>query len=229
MGALWFIPILQSPVDLLTGSLLVLIMGMVIVRSEAAGWLFALCIVSGLLGLFSFRFEYLSWNTLGAGSILMPLLTGLFGLPILLTASGGSIPRQHFSGISVSTLSMVRSALPGTLAGLVVGWLPGLSTASANVLVSGVIPYDTKRRNYLAALGASTLSNCIIGIAVFIAIGRMRNGVMTAFSGFETPPVLLLFTIAAFAALFLPSACLRTKARRTKANRGARPPRPRTR
>lgn len=126
MGALWFIPLLEGPVDLLTGSLLILIMGIVIVRSEAAGWLFPLCIVSGLLGLFAFRFEYLSWNTLGAGSVLMPLLTGLFGMPFLLTASEGSIPRQHFSGIAVSTHSVVRGASsrhPGRSGSWLASWL----------------------------------------------------------------------------------------------------------
>jgi len=200
-AALWFIPLLQSSVDILTGSLLVLIMGMIIVRSEATGWLCAICLVSGILGLFAFRFEYLSWNTLGAGSILMPLLTGLFGLPFLLTASEGNIPRQRFSGLSMQTRSVARAALPGTIAGLVVGWLPGLSTASANTVISGWIPYDQERLLYLAAIGASTLANSIIGIAVFVAIGRMRNGVMAAFAGFETPPVLFLLTIACLAAL----------------------------
>lgn len=201
LGALWFIPLLQTPIDILTGSLLILIMGIVIVRSESTGWLCALFLVSGLLGMFAFRFDYLSWNTLGAGNILMPLLTGLFGLPFLLTASEGRIPRQHYSGMEISTHIIIRSTLPGTFAGLVVGWLPGLSTASANTLVSGFIPYDEGRRNYLTAMGASTLANAIIGIAVFIAIGRMRNGVMTAFSGFDTPPVLFLLTIAAIVAL----------------------------
>lgn len=201
LAALWFIPLLQSSVDILTGSLLVLIMGMVIVRSETAGWLFALCFVSGILGLFAFRYDYLSWNTFGAGNILMPLLTGLFGLPFLLNASEGTIPRQRFTGLSLSTGSVARVALPGTMAGLIVGWLPGLSTASANTVISGWIPYDKERRNYLAAIGASTLANSIVGIAVFIAIGRMRNGIMVAFSGFETPPVLFLLTIASVAAL----------------------------
>ena len=201
VGALWFLPPLQPSLDLLTGSLLVLVMGMVIVRSEAAGWLLLLLLVSGVLGLFAFRFDYLSWNTFGAGNILMPLLTGLFGLPFLLTASEGRIPRQHFTQIRIPQRQVIRSALPGTCAGLVVGWLPGLSTASANALVSGFIPYDAERRTFLAATGASTLANGIIGIAVFVAIGRMRNGVMTAFSAFETPPVSLLLAAAALAAL----------------------------
>lgn len=201
LSALWFIPLLQDSVDIVTGSLLILIMGMIIVRSEAAGWLLILFVVSGILGLFAFRYDFLSWNTYGAGSILMPLLTGLFGLPFLLTASEGTIPRQHCSGLSLSTAGIARAAVPGTLAGLVVGWLPGLSTASANAVISGWIPNDQDRRSYLAATGASTLANSIIGIAVFVAIGRMRNGVMAAFSGFETPPVLFLLTIASVAAL----------------------------
>lgn len=121
VGALWFIPPLQPSLDLLTGSLLVLVMGMVIVRSEAAGWLLLLLLVSGVLGLFAFRFDYLSWNTFGAGNILMPLLTGLFGLPFLLTASEGRIPRQHFTQIRIPQRQVIRSALPGTCAGLVVG------------------------------------------------------------------------------------------------------------
>ncbi|NLV25963.1 MAG: hypothetical protein GXY48_02155 [Methanomicrobiales archaeon] len=202
IGAMWFIPLMQSSVDVLTGSLLVLIMGIIIVRSDAPGWLFLLFVVSGILGLFAFRFDYLSWNTYGAGSILMPILTGLFGLPFLLTASGEMIPRQHHSKTWMSGCQALLSAIPGTFAGLVVGWLPGLSTASANTLVSGLIPYDKERRNYLAAIGASTLANSIIGIAVFIAIGRMRNGVMVAFSGFETPPLFLLLFIAGVTALF---------------------------
>ena len=193
--ALWFIPLLQSSVDLLTGSLLVLVMGMIIVRSEAAGWLFALCLVSGLLGLFAFRYDYLSWNTLGAGNILIPLLTGLFGLPFLLTASEGAIPAQKFTGLSLST------GQPGKVC-------PSRNNSRVNSQVAPrpvsrqckysnlrLDPYDKEKRNYLAAIGASTLANSIVGIAVFVAIGRMRNGVMIAFSGFETPPVLFLLTI----------------------------------
>ena len=134
--ALWFIPLLQSSVDLLTGSLLVLVMGMIIVRSEAAGWLFALCLVSGLLGLFAFRYDYLSWNTLGAGNILMPLLTGLFGLPFLLTASEGQY--QHKNSLTFPVNWQPGKVCPSrNNSRLIVGWLPGLSTASANTVISG--------------------------------------------------------------------------------------------
>lgn len=201
LAALWFLPILKNPVDMFTGVLLVLVMGIVIVRNETPGRMLGILLVSGLVGLFAFRFDYLAWNPGSFGSVLMPLLLGFFGLPLLLMAPGGAIPRQHFSGIGISTTICIRSALPGTLAGLVVGWLPGLSTASANALVTGLIPYDKERRGYLVASAASTTANAVLGIAVFVAIGRTRNGVMGVFSAFETPPVLFLITMAAITAL----------------------------
>ncbi|MDD1725010.1 MAG: tripartite tricarboxylate transporter permease [Methanospirillum sp.] len=200
LAALWVLPVLENPVDLFTGVLLVLIMGLVIVRNETPGWMLGILLVSGLVGIFAFRYDYLSWNPGSFGSVLMPLLMGLFGLPVLLTSSGGAIPRQHFSGIGISQASCIRSAIPGTIAGFVVGWLPGLSTASANALITGLIPYDKERRGYLVASAASTTANAVLGIAVFIAIGRTRNGVMAVFSAFETPSVFILITLAAITA-----------------------------
>ena len=199
--ALWFIPVLQHLLDLFTGVLLILIMGIIIVRSEAPGWSLAIFMSSGILGLFAFRFSYLTWNTVGAGEILMPLLTGLFGLSVLLPSSEGTIPRQRSFKMTLNNSQVIRSAIPSSLAGFLVGWLPGLSTASANALISGFIPYDKNRLGYLTASGATATANAVIGIAIFVAIGRMRNGAMTVLSGFVTPPVLYLITIAAVSSL----------------------------
>jgi len=200
-AALQFIPILQPVIDVFTGVLLVLIMGIIIVKSEAPGWCMALFLVSGVLGCFAFSFSYLSWNSAGAGEILMPLLTGLFGLPFLLISSKGKIPRQRPFKVSMENNALIRSAVPASLAGLIVGWLPGLSTASANALISGYIPYDKDRMGYLVASGATATANALIGIAVFISIGRMRNGAMIVFSALETPSLFFLITIAAIVSL----------------------------
>jgi putative membrane protein len=201
-AALLFIPALQPVIDAFTGVLLIFIMGSIIVKSEAPAWCMLLFMSSGILGCFAFRYSYLTWNTAGAGEILMPLLTGLFGLPYLLISPGGKLPRQRPFKVSMENSALIRCAAPASLAGLIVGWLPGLSTASANALISGFIPYDKDRLGYLVASGATATANALIGIAVFIAIGRMRNGAMIVFSVFETPPVSFLITIAAVASLF---------------------------
>ena len=85
----------------------------------------SLC-VSGVLGVFALHYTFLSWHTLaGESAILMPLLTGLFGISVLMTASQGTIPEQHFRGIRMEDKTMMKYSVLGTVAGVAVGWLPG--------------------------------------------------------------------------------------------------------
>lgn len=191
----------QGYIDWMTGCLLIFMMGLVIISEGSPGWALLIFLSAGVLGLFAFRFEYLTLSLAGESSILMPLLTGLFGLSVLLTGSQGLIPRQRFSGIRISPGGIMRSAIPGTFAGLLVGWLPGLSTASANAVVSAGIRYDTDRRRYLVATGAATTANAVIGLAAFYGIERTRNGVMVALTSLEVPSFPVLLTVCAGASL----------------------------
>ena len=93
------LPALQPYFDWWIGILLVASVGYMIVTSEAPGWAFAIFLVSGMLGAFALHYAFLGWHTLAGGSaILMPLLTGMFGVAVLLTASRGILPEQHFQG-----------------------------------------------------------------------------------------------------------------------------------
>jgi putative membrane protein len=195
------LPAYQGYIDWVSGPLLVLMMGLIIIRDDAPLWSLAIFLLSGVLGLFAFRYEYLCWSSYGAGSILMPLLTGLFGLSVIFTASQGPVPRQHFSGIHIESPELVRSVSFGSLAGLLVGWLPGLSTASASAVISAGIRYSSDRRQYLVATGAASTANAVIGLAAFYGISRMRNGVMVALSLIEIPPYPVLISVCAVAAL----------------------------
>ena len=192
---------IQGYIDWAVGSLLILMMGLVIIHEESPLWGLVIFICSGILGIFAFRFEYLTWPVMGGSSILMPLLTGLFGLSVILTSSQGPVPRQRFSGINLDHGMIIRSAVPGTGAGLMVGWLPGLSTASASAVINTCIRYDTDRKRYLVATGAATIVNAVVGLAAFYAIERTRNGVMVALSSLDVPPFPALLTVCAGASL----------------------------
>jgi hydrogenase-4 component F len=74
------------------------------------------------------------------------------------------------------------------VAGAVVGWLPGLSTATANGVLAAVIRYDDDRRGYLLAASASNTANAFLGLGALYAISRTRNGVMAALALTELPP-----------------------------------------
>lgn len=196
---------IQSYIDWVCGPLLILIMGMVIIQEGSVLWALLIFASSGLLGLFAFRFQYLVWNLNGESAVLMPLLTGLFGLSVLIVSSHTQVPRQRYANLGLETKSILYASLSGTIAGLLVGWLPGLSTASATAVINARIKYDTNRRTYLVAAGAAACANVVVGLAAFYGIERTRNGVMVMISSLDPPsfPVLLLIVIIASGAAYL--------------------------
>jgi putative membrane protein len=197
----FLLPALQPYFDWWIGILLIATMGYMIVTSESPGWAFALFCVSGILGIFALYYAFLSWHTLaGSSAILMPLLTGLFGISVLLTASQGTMPEQHFRGIRMEDRTIMKYSIVGTFAGVAVGWLPGLSTASANSVLASFIGYEKNRRTYILATSAANTSNAFIGLAALFALSRMRNGVMVAISELPLPTISELTVIGVLAA-----------------------------
>jgi putative membrane protein len=197
----FLLPALQPYFDWWIGILLVATMGYMIVTSECPGWALALFCVSGILGVFSLRYAFISWHTLvGSSAILMPLLTGLFGISVLITASQGTMPEQHFRGIRMEDRNIMKYSALGTVAGVAVGWLPGLSTASANSVLASFIGYEKNRRTYILATSAANTSNAFIGLAALFALSRMRNGVMVAISELPLPTMSELTVIGVLAA-----------------------------
>lgn len=198
--ALFCIQSLQPFLDWGIGLILIAVMGLLIVLSQAPFFAFSLFFVSGALGIFAFTYEPLSWHLPGS-SILMPLLTGLFGVSVLMVSSAGPIPVQRYSGLSFPAKTTIMSAVPGTIAGIVVGWLPGLSNASANALLSAVFPIGNEKRRYLVATGAANTANAVLGLAVLYAISRQRNGIMVILASIEIPPFFTLLFAGALAGL----------------------------
>jgi len=196
-----FLPALQPYFDWGIGILIVAVIGYMIVMSESPGWALSIFAVSGLLGVFAMRYEFLSWHTLGGTSaVLMPLLTGLFGISVLLVASQGTLPVQQFRGLRVENGTVVKCSILGTIAGIAVGWLPGLSTATANGALASVIGFEKDRRAYILATSAANTANAFIGLAALFALSRMRNGVMVALAELPLPSMSELMIIGVLAA-----------------------------
>ncbi len=194
-------PPLQSAIDWWSGVVLVAVTGFLLVRSESPAWGFVTFCASGILGVFSFRYSYLAPPLLGEGAVLMPLLSGLFGISILLHSGKGTIPPQHFSGLDIRREGILKGTLLGGVAGLVVGWLPGLSNATANGVLASAVNYTRDRRGYLLATSAANTMNSMVGLAAFFAVERTRNGVVAALSVIETPPLPLLLVSGTLAGL----------------------------
>ncbi|MCX6693881.1 MAG: tripartite tricarboxylate transporter permease [Methanomicrobiales archaeon] len=194
-------PPLQPLLDWGIGIVLIAVMGYLIVTSDAPAWSMGVFFVSGLLGIFSLKFSYLGWNLSGGSSILMPLLSGLFGVSVLLFATSSKPPSQKFSAITMDWSSIKRGTALGTLAGAIVGWLPGLSNATANAFLASLLNLTTDRRSYLLATSAANTANAFLGIAAFYAISRERNGVMAAIATISPPPMADLLAAGVVASL----------------------------
>jgi len=194
------LPIIQPAVDWGIGVLLVGVAGMLIVTAESPRWAAAIFGVSGMLGLFTFRYGFLGWHSVTDGALLLPLLSGLFGVPVLLRTSEGAFPEQAGAVIELDGQSLLRSTVLGSVAGSLVGWLPGLSNATANTLLAGMSRGD-RGRSFLVATGAANTANAFLGLAALYALSRTRNGVMAALSLQDLPPVTLLLLSGTMAAL----------------------------
>ena len=193
------LPAVQPFIDWGIGLLLIGVAGYLTIDSDSPGWYLLIFLVSGALGVFTLHYTYLAWHTLGMTSLLMPLLSGLFGVSVLLKASQGVMPPQTFRGIQMDGRTVVRQSVLGSVAGAVAGWLPGLSNATANALLSAGIRYNVDRREYILATSAANTSNAFLALAALVALSRTRNGVMVALATQELPPigVLLLAGVAA--------------------------------
>jgi putative membrane protein len=206
LAFLLLLPPLQPFLDLWIGVVILAVAGFLIVGAESPPLAFAVFAASGILGLFTLAHEYLAWHGLGSSAVLMPLLSGLFGIPALLMAGSGGIPPQRFTGLAIEKKDIAFQSLLGSAAGAVVGWLPGLSTATANAVLASAVRYEGDRRGYLLAVSASNTANAFLGLAALYALSRTRNGVMAALALTELPPftsVLLAGCLAACAAYLI--------------------------
>jgi len=146
--------------------------------------------VSGFTGIVAFQVS--EYVTDPLGSILLPLLTGLFGVPILLQTTGGRIPQQR-----------VRFRLPdsnavsaGTVAGFLVSLFPGVSSGVATVLSTVGI---RGREEYVAAVSAANSANAVLCFFMLISASRTRSGAAEALKQLGAFPS--LFEIVAISTL----------------------------
>jgi putative membrane protein len=109
-----------------------------------------LFLITGALGLLAFSKEDLlvPFISLGEASMLLPLLSGLFGASQLIISlfTGSEIPEKSVSKFELSRKRILRGVLSGSAAGSLVAWLPGISSAIAALLAGLFVRSDFDRR-----------------------------------------------------------------------------------
>jgi putative membrane protein len=171
-------------------------------RAAAAG----LCcfLASGVLG--AATLDLTPAAPLAVGGVLTPLFAGLFGAPVLLDAmGGGGVPAQADPAIAASRRAVGATALLGTLGGAAVGYLPGVSSAVAAVVVLSAVPGSAGARGYVVATSGVNTANSVFALFALVSLGTPRTGVLVAFDDVGAPlnlPVMLSSVVVAAAVGF---------------------------
>ncbi len=174
-------------------------------RIRKIGWALIIYTIAGILGITAFYAE----NTLapvislGAPSVLLPLLSGLFGVPALLMSLNAktSIPPQRNSRLTMPPGAILRSGAAGTIAGSLVSWFPAVSAGVATSIVSLFsTKADDSDRRYLISVSGVNTSNAIFSLVALYVILRPRSGAVAAaqdvLGGSISYEVFLLFLLA---------------------------------
>lgn len=129
------------------------------------------------------------------GDVLLPLFAGLFGVPIVLDALGGAgVPPQAESTVTTSKSAVVGTALAGTVAGAIVGYVPGVSSAIAAVVSLTALPGRSGARGFIVATSGVNTANTVFALFALVSLGTPRTGVMVALNEANAPldlPLLL--------------------------------------
>jgi putative membrane protein len=140
---------------------------------------------AGLLGLLAFAIEpgLVPLVSIAAPTVLLPLLSGLFGAPMLFISSLAEpeIPRQGHHDFSLPGGEIGLAALLGTAAGALVSWFPAVSAGVATS-VTGMFSKrdgDSDRRYLISVSGVNT-ANAVFSLVALYVIGKPRSGAVAA-------------------------------------------------
>ncbi|MDI3482301.1 MAG: putative rane protein [Candidatus Methanomethylophilaceae archaeon] len=139
-------------------------------------WAIILCILSGILGIITMYGSLpATYSGFPGGGSMMPMLSGLFGLPaLLISIGGGSVPVQTGS---YRTAVDSGPAWKGVIAGLAVGWLPGVTSTTGAVIASMTSPEKTPER-FITMVSSVGTAATVFALVTLSVTGNGRTGTM---------------------------------------------------
>ena len=173
---LFLLPNVYSFVEPILGFILLGICILLLFLAQNTYWALFLFLLSGCFGLITLQ--------LPMDQTLFPLLTGLFGIPLLLFAvlRDVKIPLQKKTRFSAQL--SVFPILCGVFLGWIASFMPGLGTSQ--VASIGTLSFRFKEKEYLLLLGALSTVNMVLSLLSLYVLDKARNGAIVALSQFIT-------------------------------------------
>ncbi len=147
-------------------------------------------ILSGVLGI-------ITLNMNNINEPLLPLLSGLFGIPALLLSikTKQKIPPQATSFPQITLKTLLKTQVAATGAGYIFSVLPSLGPSQAAILTSSFMRLTTQE--FLMLSGALGTVNMMLSIITWYSIGKARNGSVAAVTEMLTKDKQTLMILAA--------------------------------
>lgn len=133
--------------------------------------------MSGLLG-----FLVLQSPLVPQQNVLFPTLAGLFGISVLATSvmQKSGIPRQSGDeGIRCTKTELMKSIAMGSVAGMLVGFLPAIGVSQAAAVFQHIGGLSDAR-NFLVSLSGINVANEVFSLNSVYLIGNPRSGASVA-------------------------------------------------
>ncbi len=144
--------------------------------------------ISGILGIFAFsNVDKISpLVKLGEPSILLPLLSGLFGASMLVLSLMTKSEIPHQQKICMFVLpqkKIMRGIMTGSAAGSFVAWLPGVSSAVGTIIARLLVREEKDEdssKEFLISISGANTANAVFSLIALYTIQKGRSGAMVA-------------------------------------------------
>ena len=145
-----------------------------IIREKSKFFALYTFLAAGILGVITLNLQLIK-------EPLLPLLTGLFGMPSLLSSifTKESPCKQEESFPPLNKKMLTKTTAISLITGSLFSFLPSLGPSQAAVF-SSLISKDTSREGYLMLIGALNTVGMVISLITFYTIQKARNGAIVA-------------------------------------------------
>jgi len=172
------VPAVYSFINPWIGWILILVTVYMILKEQRKLYGLLVFLLSGVLGI-------IVLNLPNFEQPLFPMLSGLFGVSILLTslASRVKIPKQKITkSLEIDRRDVLKSVSAGSFSGSLTALFPGLGAAQAAIIGMQLIGKKAGDYAFMILIGGVNTVNFIFSLVTFYTLQKARNGAVVALS-----------------------------------------------
>ena len=166
----------EEVMDRLTPLVLIVASSILILNEGRKGnmmWGVACFILSGAIGSMCMFMPIPAKGILGEGTLMFPMLTGLFGIPVLVEAAAGKgIPEQRDDEPDPVGL---MPGIKGVVTGCIAGWFPGI-TSTVGASMSACFMPENRPERFISTVASVGTVTSVLSLVTLSVSGSGRSG-----------------------------------------------------